>query len=863
MQPGMMLANPGINHDERDQQQTVQAPAAPVRGVPQLLSESADGESESDVQTAVNHVRLSGSLNNGNLVRGSLVRPNALTQHSPAPCFPPQCSAKNGSAKHDSHPTRAKLPQEAASLGSVLMKAGLCHATSSRTNGSLQSADDRDVSVSSIVANQAPAKRSAATASVSPDLTKGGPDSAKELLFNTAPMTDAGALQIFQEALIEAIGSSRYEMLFARKVTFDWQQVEATTSHHQAGRLVLRIEDEFLRNWLRREYHPLLERLARECLQGSTVSFSEDASPGQSTSSAKITSAHTTNHEETLSRNPSEKISTANTGAITQLPAQNRKPSENPRKSAVSDLKLGATISTIPSPDQPAEHHTADQFSGAVEQRIDRQCADKPSVNKSSRVLPVSNFPGANLDVMRSESANHPVSQNLPLAAKASAKSQLAVGNKVADDQVVGSVPGRTPLVSQMAGPRRGPYVSSMAQVITNRVPANHVPTNQAPIIQAAGFSSASHESRSNSGTGSHHPASLGRTNTAKMSRRPMELSDLVVGSGNELALAAARKVCDEVPAPFNPLYLFGNVGIGKTHLLEGISRQLRRQHPGLNVLMMTAEQFANCFTQALRDKTLPSFRQKFRNVDALLIDDVDFLDNTRVIREEFLHTFTELADRGRAIVLTADRHPKLLSKLGDELVTRFMSGLICRVEAPDQATRERIVQMKAARMGTDISEEALMWVAQKFRNNVRELEGALNCLHTWYTMSERRVGLATARQILADLERDCLKIVRLADIEQTICTLFGVRPRELKSSSRARTVSQPRMLAMFLARKHTQSAYQEIGQHFGGRNHSTVMAAEKKVGEWLDSNSELHLGGRDWNIRELMDTLEQQLLAS
>ncbi len=855
MQPGMMLANPGINHDERDQQQTVQAPASQVRGVPQLISQNADGQTESDVQTAAERARLNESL----------VRQNALTRHSPAERFPVQrlpgqSRPVQHAGKQHSLPTRAKLQQEAASLGSVLIQAGLCQAASSRTNGSRLSTDDRHGSVSPNVGNQLPVKLPAATGSVSAEMTKAAADSAKALLFNTAAMTDAGALQIFQEALIEAIGSSRYEMLFARKVTFDWQQVAATTSHHQAGRLVLRIEDEFLRNWLRREYHPLLERLARECLQGSTILFSEDASLGQSTSSAKITSSHTTDHQTTISRNPSEKISTTNTGVIAQLPAQNHMPSRNLRKSAVSDLKLGATISTIPSPDQPAEHHAADQSSGAAEQRIDRQCANKPSANKSSRVLPVSDFPGANLDVMRSESAHNPAPQNLPLFATSLAKSQLAAGNKVADDQVVASVAGRNPLVSQMAGPRRGAYVASTAFGSTNQVP-----TAQAPTKQAAGFSSASHESRSNSGAASHHsaPAHLGRTNAAKMSRRPMELSDLVVGTGNELALAAARKVCDEVPAPFNPLYLFGNVGIGKTHLLEGISRQLRRQHPGLNVLMMTAEQFANCFTQALRDKTLPSFRQKFRNVDALLIDDVDFLDNTRVIREEFLHTFTELAERGRAIVLTADRHPKLLSKLGDELVTRFMSGLICRVEAPDQATRERIVQMKAARMGTDISEEALMWVAQKFRNNVRELEGALNCLHTWYTMSERRVGLATARQILADLERDCLKIVRLADIEQTICTLFGVRPRELKSSSRARTVSQPRMLAMFLARKHTQSAYQEIGQHFGGRNHSTVMAAEKKVGEWLDSNSELHLGGRDWNIRELMDTLEQQLLAS
>lgn len=344
--------------------------------------------------------------------------------------------------------------------------------------------------------------------------------------------------------------------------------------------------------------------------------------------------------------------------------------------------------------------------------------------------------------------------------------------------------------------------------------------------------------------------------------RRLAELNDFVAGPSTELALTAAKQVAAGQATMFNPLYIHGPVGSGKTHLLEGICRQLKRSQPTANVMLLTSEAFANYFTQALRDRSLPSFRQRFRGVDVLLVDDVEFFESKRVFQEEFLHTFADLVDHGRQVVLTGSRHPRLLTKLGDELATRFLSGLVCRLDVPDVATRQKIVETKAVRMSGEFAPEALQYIAHRFQGNVRELEGALNCLQTYHSMTHKRVTLSQARQILADLERDCLRIVRLADIERVICNLFGVKPKDLHSESRVRTVSQPRMLAMFLARKHTQSAYTEIGQHFGGRNHSTVMSAERKVQQWLDENSTIQVASQSWTIGEILSTIEQQLLA-
>ncbi|MSR58323.1 MAG: AAA family ATPase [Planctomycetaceae bacterium] len=344
--------------------------------------------------------------------------------------------------------------------------------------------------------------------------------------------------------------------------------------------------------------------------------------------------------------------------------------------------------------------------------------------------------------------------------------------------------------------------------------------------------------------------------------RRFADLADFVVSPGNELALTAVRQMCSRPDGAGGPLFLCGGVGTGKTHLLEGLHKQLRRTRRDMHAVYLSSEQFTNYFTQALREHTLPAFRQKFRTVDVLLVDDVDFFEGKRAVQEEFLHTFKQLASFGRLIVVTAERHPRLLTKTSDELKTRFLSGLVCRLENPDRETRLRIVTRKARQQAIDISGEALRYVAERFSGGVRELEGALNILVTWQQMTSRSVGVGTARKVLADLERDCLRVVRLGDIERVVCTLFGLEAEELRSARRTRSISEPRMLAMYLARRHTRSAYSEIGRHFGGRNHATVIAAERKVALALEQGQTLRVAARAWALRDVLETLEQQLLA-
>lgn len=358
-------------------------------------------------------------------------------------------------------------------------------------------------------------------------------------------------------------------------------------------------------------------------------------------------------------------------------------------------------------------------------------------------------------------------------------------------------------------------------------------------------------------------PKSLSITPSVRKAarRRFSSLTDFVVGTCNELAFTAARQVCETPGDLLNPLYIHGNAGTGKTHLLEGIYGCIRRQYPEMQVMYLTSESFTNYFTQALRDRSLPGFRQRFRSIDVLLVDDVDFLDAKRGIGEEFLHTITQLESHGQQVVVTSDCHPRLLTRLSDDLTTRFLSGLVCRLEPPDLETRRRIVRCRATKLQGDITTDALDFVARRFAGNVRELEGALNCLDTWSRLKKSRITLSTARTLLADLERDCIRIVNIADIEKTVCRVFGVSGRDLKSTGRQKSLSQPRMLAMYLARKHTQAAYSEIGQYFGKRNHSTVIAAEKRVRGWLENGESVRIATQSWPLAELMQTMEEQLL--
>lgn len=340
-------------------------------------------------------------------------------------------------------------------------------------------------------------------------------------------------------------------------------------------------------------------------------------------------------------------------------------------------------------------------------------------------------------------------------------------------------------------------------------------------------------------------------------------LSEYIVGPENELAFSAACRVSEVPGQQYNPLVIYGGVGTGKTHLLDGIYWSVRKRNPQLNVLRMTAETFANFFSQALSERKLPAFRHKMRSADLLLLDDIEFLDGKKVFQEEFLHTIKKLEDSGKQMIFTSDRHPRLMEKSREEMISRLSAGMMCRLEAPGQETRLKIVKAKARRLGMGLTPEIQDYVASRFSRSVRELEGALNCLQHAESLSNKPLTLNGARQILSDLERDCRRLIHLSDIERCICRFFGLQPEELKSPSRRKAISHPRMLAMFLSRKLTQSPYSAIGEHFGGRRHSTVVSAENTVESWLEENRPLSISSREWSLSDVLGTLERELEAS
>jgi chromosomal replication initiator protein len=348
----------------------------------------------------------------------------------------------------------------------------------------------------------------------------------------------------------------------------------------------------------------------------------------------------------------------------------------------------------------------------------------------------------------------------------------------------------------------------------------------------------------------------------ARRTRRWHRLADFVVGPCNRVAFASAQSVVEAPGEGANPLVLHGPVGTGKTHLLEGIYAGLRRARPDWRVLYVTSEDFTNRFLQGMQQGKLAGFRKHFRECDALLIDDLHFLATKRATQEEFLHTFDALLGDGRQLVMTCDCHPRLADDFTPELTDRLLGGAVWGLTPPDADTRLLILRSKAAAGGqAPLPEEVLRFLASGLRGNVRELEGALHGIRHYSRVTGRPADVPLVREALADLLRHAVRVVRLPDVEAAVCAVLRLAGGTLQSKARAWAVSHPRMVAMFLARKHTASSYSEIGGHFGGRNHSTVVAAEKKVRRWLADDAELALGEHRIRVRELVERVERDLL--
>jgi chromosomal replication initiator protein len=345
-----------------------------------------------------------------------------------------------------------------------------------------------------------------------------------------------------------------------------------------------------------------------------------------------------------------------------------------------------------------------------------------------------------------------------------------------------------------------------------------------------------------------------------KRGRRWRKLSDFVIGPCNRVAHAAAVSSVEEPGEGPNPLVLHGPVGTGKTHLLEGVYAGLRRSRPDWRVCFVSSEDFTNRFVQAMRLGKLSAFRKQFRDCDALLVDDLHFLATRKATQEELLHTLDALQSDGRPVVVTSDCHPRLADDFGPELTDRLLGGAIWGLTPPDAETRLAVLRARSLG-GAPVPEAVLRHLAAQLRGNVRELEGALNSLRHYSRVTGRAIDLEMAREALADLLRHAMRVVQVEDVDRAVCAALKLEAGALQSKGRSWAVSHPRMLAMYLARRHTAASYSDIGGHFGGRNHSTTVAAEKKVRQWLAEDTELALGERRLRVREVLERAERELL--
>jgi len=350
------------------------------------------------------------------------------------------------------------------------------------------------------------------------------------------------------------------------------------------------------------------------------------------------------------------------------------------------------------------------------------------------------------------------------------------------------------------------------------------------------------------------------RVERPKSPRRWRSLGDFVVGPCNRVAHASALSVVEEPGQGGNPLVFFGPVGTGKTHLLEGIYLGLRRRSPDLSVRYVTAEDFTNAFVHSMHAHKQSSFRQKYRDCSVLLIDDVDFLKGKQATQIEFLHTFDSLLADHKQVVLTLDCHPRLSDDLLPELVDRLLGGAVWSLLPPDADTRLDILRARSARGLHTIPDDVLEFVASQLRGNVRELEGAIHSLRHYAQVTQETITIELAREALGELLRHAVRVVGMEDISNAVCRVLRLPEGSLNEKKRAWAASQARTLAIYLCRKHTAATFGEISRYFGNKTHSSAVAAERKVRDWLQGDLPMRVNDRDWPARDVVERVERDL---
>jgi chromosomal replication initiator protein len=440
--------------------------------------------------------------------------------------------------------------------------------------------------------------------------------------------------------------------------------------------------------------------------------------------------------------------------------------------------------------------------------------------------------PSIDFHIERGKNSSQPVESNLAVQDKKFSRieASFAHRDKVCDRQVIDSMPESAP---DNAG--RACATASAAE---------------RPILRIA--TEVADDTRQHNGTGNLE--SSGR-------RKFAALDTFVVGPSNKLALASAEMVVRQ-PGQISPLLIHGPTSVGKTHLLEGIWTAIKKRSPSSTAVYLSAEQFTSHFLEALRGSGLPSFRRKYRGVGLLILDDLQFLFGKRATQVELLHTIDTLMHEQRQLVFAADRSPAELAELGPELTTRLASAMVCRLDPPEYATRLGIVGQLSRRIKLQVPADVQEYIASKLTNHARELSGALCRLKATSEALDRPITIALAEEALGEMIHHSSRVVRLGDIEKAVCNVFGLEPASLQTADKSTRVSHPRMLAMWLARKHTRAALSEIGRFFGRRSHSTVVSAQKRVDGWMTAGRPLTLAERSWEVDEAIRQVERQLAA-
>ncbi|MCH2181939.1 MAG: DnaA/Hda family protein [Mariniblastus sp.] len=349
------------------------------------------------------------------------------------------------------------------------------------------------------------------------------------------------------------------------------------------------------------------------------------------------------------------------------------------------------------------------------------------------------------------------------------------------------------------------------------------------------------------------------RAKTNRAGRRVQGLESFWFGESNRLAEAGTRQMFQQF-GQLTPFFVYGPTGCGKTHLLETLTADTRRKLKLRRSVFMSAEQFTTYFISALRGTGLPSFRRKYRDLDFLAIDDIQFFAGKKATLGEFQFTIDNLVRHGKQVVLSSDRPPIELNHFGHETVARFSAGLICPLHYPDLSGRQQIIAKICRQRQIKLPPEVNEMIAERLGRDVRRLSGAINRLRALAEASKCRITVDMAQQVLTDLFSVNSSLTSLNTIEKAVCDFCDIKPTELRSSSRRKRICTARMLAMYLSRQYTSSAFSEIGDYFGGRSHSTVIAAQKKVTGWIAQNQPIDLPNAYYPAKEAVARLESNL---